>query len=271
MTPLSVVQPEAIISHADIFRCEPYRVSLTARACVARQADARRKSTSKHSTRTTALSKCSGCALGAAVAGRLDGVEDVGAPLAVAVEPPPERRPEAPPPVSMVVRIERPAPVVDEEPAPGACPECLLVGAHKLQCSAREGRGLVLGAELVDGAVVVAVAEAPALVRPATLPPPAFATPVAVADAPAAPLPVVARALAAVRRERHREARRRAAKAHASPALERAVRGSLRRLVGELFAVLARATLALRRLVGELFAVLARATLAAAGVSPRRA
>lgn len=194
MTPLPVVQPEAIASHADMFRCEPYRVNLTARACAGRQADARRKGTSTRPTSATALSKCSGCALGATVAARLKGVEDVGAPLAVAVEPPPERRPEAPPPVSMVMRLERP-PVVDDEPPP------------------------------------VAVAE----------------------GAPAAPLPVVARALSAVRRERHRGARRRAAKAHASPALERAVRGSL------------------RRLVSELFAVLARATLAAAGVSPRRA
>lgn len=247
MTPLPVVQPEAIASHADMFRCEPYRVNLTARACAGRQADARRKGTSTRPTSATALSKCSGCALGATVAARLKGVEDVGAPLAVAVEPPPERRPEAPPPVSMVVRVERPAPVVDDEPPPGACPECLLAGEHKLQCSRREGRGLVLGAELV----VVAVADAPAIARPATLPPPALEAPVAVAVA--APLPVVARALSAVRRERHRGARRRAAKAHASPALERAVRGSL------------------RRLVGELFAVLARATLAAAGVSPRRA
>lgn len=229
MTPLPVVQPEAIASHADIFRCEPYRVNLTARACVGRQADARRKGTSTRPTSATALSKCSGCSRGAVVAARLKGVADVGAPLAVAVEPPPERRPEAPPPVSMVMRVERP-PVVDEPEEPA------------------------LGAELVDGAVAVAVVDAPAIARPATLPPPAYAAPVAVADvAPAAPLPVVARALAAVRRVRHREARRRAAKAHASPALERAVRGSL------------------RRFAGELFAVLARATLAAAGVSPRRA
>jgi len=63
VTPLPVVPAEAIASHADLFRCEPYRVSLTARACVGRQADARRKSTSTHSTRTTALSKCAGCAV----------------------------------------------------------------------------------------------------------------------------------------------------------------------------------------------------------------
>lgn len=218
MTPLPVVQPEAIASHADMFRCEPYRVNLTARACAGRQADARRKGTSTRPTSATALSKCSGCSLGAVVAERLKGVDDVGAPLAVAVEPPPERRPEAPPPVSMVMRVER-TPVVDEPEEPAA--------------------------------VALAVVVAPAIARPATLPPPAFEAPVAVAVA--APLPVVVKALAAARRELARRPRRAAAPPRPSPALERAVRSGL------------------RRLARELLQVFTRAVLAAAGVAPRRA
>lgn len=49
------------------------------------------------------------------------------------------------------LRVEDPP----EEPAPGACPECLLAGGHKLQCARGGGRGPALAAEKTGGAVVV--------------------------------------------------------------------------------------------------------------------
>lgn len=221
MTPLPVVQPEAIASHGDLFRCEPYHVNLTARSCLARQGATYEAGRNKHvgPKLKTAHPACASCPLGAQVRERLKGVADAAAPLAVAVEPPPARIAEEPPPVSMVVRIERP-PVVDDEP---------------------------------EAPVAVAVADPPARARAETLPPPAFAAPVAVADAPRAPLPVVVKALAAARRELARRPRRAAAPPRPSPALERAVRSGL------------------RRLARELLQVFTRAVLAAAGVAPRRA
>lgn len=59
---------------------------------------------------------------------------------------PPARRPGL-----AELRVEDPP----EEPAPGACPECLLAGGHKLQCARGGGRGPALAAEKTGGAVVV--------------------------------------------------------------------------------------------------------------------
>lgn len=225
MTPLPVVQVGAIASHGDLFRCEPYHVNLTARSCLARQGATYEAGRNKHvgPKLKTAHPACASCPLGAQVRERLKGVADTAAPLAVAVKPPPARIPEEPPPVSMVVRIERPrlADLVDDDEP--------------------------------EAPVAVAVGEPPARARATTLPPPAFAAPVAVADAPRAPLPVVVKALAAARRELALRPRRAAAPPRPSPALERAVRSGL------------------RRLARELLQVLARAVLAAAGVAPRRA
>ena len=243
-THLPVVAIDAITSHADLFRCEPYRVSLTARACVGRRAETRRKSTPTHPTSATALSKCVACPLGGRVEEQLRGVRDVRAPLAVAVEPPPARvieppsAPFAPPSLEVLsdapkLRRRRPriAELVVLDPPealpPGACSECHQVGEHKLQCGLRADAGVALAADVVDGAVVVAP-----LVGVAEEAPPELEAPVAVAVAVAdEPAPVAhrdpkpAKVIRARKPRPHRD-------------LEHQVEELLRRLAGELFEVL---------------------------------
>lgn len=73
-----VVPVERLTSRADLFRCEPYRAVITARACLARQEGARRAPAPGVAASAARNSACEGCALGGRVAERLSAYPDDG-------------------------------------------------------------------------------------------------------------------------------------------------------------------------------------------------
>lgn len=78
MNALALVPVERLTSRADLFKCEPYRAVITARACLGRQEGARRAPVPGVAASAARNSKCEDCALGARVADRLAAYPDDG-------------------------------------------------------------------------------------------------------------------------------------------------------------------------------------------------